>query len=330
MQTTNDPRATLGAALAGNPAVQASIEAILDQLRTAQAALTGACPPESDHVESYEALLERAGEVRGRKCLYPYLGTGLGNGPLVQLADGSVKWDMINGIGVHMFGHSHPEMVRAALESATSDVVMQGNLQFNADSIQLSELLVKEAGRTSGIKHCFMTNSGAMANESALKVCQQKTGAAPRIIAFADCFMGRSTTMAQIGDSAGGRVGIPMNTHVDYMPYWDPALGERSIDHAVWHLDQVIKRYPGQHSCFVFELTQGEGGFVEGGSLIRFQCSGLLICCCGIRARSSQLLMAHLREFLARCRQIALKTFAVGLGYVQALIFIFLLALMAL
>ena len=262
MTTNNDPCATLGAALAGDSSVQASIEAILDQLRAAQATITEARPPEADLVESYEALLGRAAAVRGRQCLYPYLGSGLGNGALVQLADGSVKWDMINGIGVHMFGHSHPTMVRAALESALSDVVMQGNLQFNPDSILIGELLTEEAARHSSIKHCFMTNSGAMANESALKVCQQKTDAAPRVIAFNDCFMGRSTTMAQIGDSAGGRSGIPLNTHVDYIPYWDEAMGEASIDRAMWHLDQAIKRYPNQHSCFIFELTQGEGGFV--------------------------------------------------------------------
>ena len=46
-----------------------------------------------------------------------------------------LKWDMINGIGVHMFGHSHPEMVRAQLEAGLSDVCMEGNLQFNADMV---------------------------------------------------------------------------------------------------------------------------------------------------------------------------------------------------
>ena len=30
---------------------------------------------------------------------------------------------------------------------------------------------------------------------------------------------------------------------------------------ALWHLQECIRRYPGQHSCFVFELVQGEGGF---------------------------------------------------------------------
>ena len=180
---------------------------------------------------------------------------------MVELVDGSVKWDLINGIGVQMFGHSDPDMVRAALESALEDVVMEGNLQFNTRSIEFGELLVEQASRGSRLRHVFLTNSGAMANENALKVCQQRTGGAPRVIAFQDCFMGRTTTMAQIGDSAGGRVGIPLNAQVDYMPFYDPVLGDRSIEMALWHLDQAIARYPGQHSCFIFELVQGEGGF---------------------------------------------------------------------
>ena len=251
----------MGSAFAANETVQASIEAILSELRTAQASMTGARPPREGTTETYEGWLQRAAEVRGRPCLYPYIGSGFGNGPLVELADGSVKWDMINGIGVHMFGHSHPEMVRAQLEAGLSDVCMEGNLQFNADMVELCELLVTEAAKGSNIAHCFMTNSGAMANESALKVCQQKTGGAPRILAFNDCFMGRSTTMAQIGDSAGGRMGIPLNALVDYLPYYDELDGPASACHAMQRLNEYIKRYPGQHSCCIFELVQGEGGF---------------------------------------------------------------------
>ena len=73
--------------------------------------------------------------------------------------------------------------------------------------------------------------------------------------------MGRSTTMAQIGDGPAYRQGVPLNALVDYMPFFDPDLGQRSIDMAVWHLKQYIHRYPRQHSCFVMELVQGEGGF---------------------------------------------------------------------
>ncbi|MHC4246083.1 MAG: aminotransferase class III-fold pyridoxal phosphate-dependent enzyme [Planctomycetota bacterium] len=244
-----------------SPEVTAAIDAVIARLEADQSAIDGARPATTAGAETLQGWLARSAEARGKGALYPYIGSGIGRGPLVELVDGSVKWDMINGIGVHMFGHGDPGMVRAALESALGDVVMEGNLQYNAESIELAEFLAQEAAKGSRIRHCFTTNSGAMANESALKVCQQKTDGAPRVIAFQDCFMGRSTTMAQIGDSAAGRVGIPLNTHVDYMPFYDPAMGQRSIEMAVWHLDQYLKRYPGQHSCFIFELVQGEGGF---------------------------------------------------------------------
>ncbi|MBL9149305.1 MAG: aminotransferase class III-fold pyridoxal phosphate-dependent enzyme [Phycisphaerae bacterium] len=248
-------------AFAGNPAIDAAIASILAEVRKRQASITGARPASADRKETLDSWLARSAEVKGRPALYPYVGSGFGNGPLVELVDGSVKWDLINGIGVHMFGHSDPDMIEASLRGALADTCMQGNLQFNPDSIEFAELLAGEASKSSRLKYCFVTNSGCMANEQALKVCQQKTNAAPRVIAFQDCFMGRSTTMAQIGDGPAYRVGVPLNVHVDYMPFYDPDLGQRSIDMAVWHLKQYIHRYPKQHSCFVMELTQGEGGF---------------------------------------------------------------------
>jgi 4-aminobutyrate aminotransferase-like enzyme len=252
---------TAAAAFHADADVRAALDTILARLAAAQSTLDGARPAREGGAETLQSWIERSTAAKGRGPIYPYVGSGIGRGPLVELVDGSVKWDMINGIGVHMFGHSDPGMVRAALEASLGDVIMEGNLQFNGESIAFAELLVAEASRNSKLRHVFVTNSGAMANESALKVCQQKTNGAPRVIAFQDCFMGRSTTMAQIGDSAGGRVGIPLNVQVDYMPFYDPNLGQRSIDMALWHLDKTIARYPGQHSCFIFELVQGEGGF---------------------------------------------------------------------
>ncbi|MBX3355269.1 MAG: aminotransferase class III-fold pyridoxal phosphate-dependent enzyme [Phycisphaeraceae bacterium] len=248
-------------ALASNPVVRDAVSRILAELRSAQAKIVGARAPSAERRVTLDEWLHRTAEVKGRPAFYPYLGTGLGHGALVELADGSVKWDMIGGIGVHMFGHGDPEMVEAALIAALSDTVMQGHLQFNADSTAFAELLVSEASRSSAIKHCFVSNSGCMVNEAALKVCQQKTHAAPRVIAFADCFMGRSTTMAQIGDGPNYRQGVALNVQVDYMPFYDPDLGPRSTEIALWHLRQTLDRYPRQHSCFVMELIQGEGGF---------------------------------------------------------------------
>jgi len=247
--------------LATMPAVRAAIDSILAELRRAQASITGVRAADPSKAHAYAAWLKSNNELRGRPTMYPYVGAGIGNGALVQLADGSVKWDMISGIGVNAFGHSDARMVEAALESAMSDVCMQGHLQHNADILAVAQILAAQAGRSSRLKHCFVTNSGCMANENALKICQQKTKSAPRVIAFSDCFMGRSTTMSQIGDTAAYRQGLVQNILVDYMPFYDANLGPRSTEIAIWHLKQLVERYPKQHSCFVMEVVQGEGGF---------------------------------------------------------------------
>lgn len=261
---------TASSALSGvreNPEILAAVDAIVAQVRQASGAITDIRPADPGLVEPYNTMLDRAASVKGRALLYPYIGSGLGNGPLVQLADGSVKWDMICGIGVQFFGHSHPEIVRAATLAGVEDTIKHGNLQSGFDAYVFGEKLVELASRSSRLRHAFVTTSGAMANESAIKVCYQKHAPASRVLAFADCFMGRSVTMAQIGDSAGGRQGIPLSTQVDYMPFYDEAEAERVggrtafIDRSVAQLEAYISRYPGQHACFIFELVQGEGGF---------------------------------------------------------------------
>lgn len=261
------PSTTLGAQFHASPAVKAAIDTILREMDTRSAGLTGERPPNPGLKESYEALMRRAAEVRGRGLLYPYLGSGLGRGALVELADGSVKWDMICGIGVNFFGHSEPGLSRAALESSLDDVVKHGNLSSNFEAYAFAETLVGEAKKHSNLRHAYLATSGAMANENALKICFQKHVPASRILAFDDCFAGRSTTMAQIGDTPDYRQGLPLNTLVDYVPFWDAAAARedgakaRQIQDSVRRLEHLIHRYPGQHACFIFELIQGEGGF---------------------------------------------------------------------
>ncbi|GIW73903.1 MAG: acetylornithine aminotransferase [Phycisphaerales bacterium] len=257
----------VGSALANDPAVAQAIETIVQRVGHHAQAITQARPPREVARASFEQLVARAEAMKGRPLLYRFIGSGIGNGALVELADGSVKWDMICGIGVHAFGHSHPELVRAQARASIEDVAKSGNLQSNFDAYRFGEKLLELAGRNSNLSEAFLTTSGAMANESALKVCYQKNFPAGRVLAFKHCFMGRSVTMAQIGDSAAGREGLPLTTQVDYMPFWnDQAVEEvggktRFIDHCVWRLEQYLERYPNQHACFIFELVQGEGGF---------------------------------------------------------------------
>ncbi|MEO1008499.1 MAG: aminotransferase class III-fold pyridoxal phosphate-dependent enzyme [Planctomycetota bacterium] len=256
-----------GHALREDPAVLAAIDAIVERTRAHAEGITDVRPPSGEAAASFDDLVRRAEAMKGRPLLYKYVGSGLGNGALVELADGSVKWDMIGGIGVHFFGHSHPELVRAQAVAALDDTAKSGNLMSNFEAYRFGETLLEYAGRNSKLSEAFITTSGAMANESALKVCYQKHFPASRVIAFKHCFMGRSVTMAQIGDSAGGREGLPLSTQVDYMPFWNDVAAEKVggktafIDHCKWRLQQFIDRYPRMHACFIFELVQGEGGF---------------------------------------------------------------------
>lgn len=261
---------TVGAALHASPVVQSAIQSIVGEIKAKSALLTGERPPLPGLKEEYDSLMARAGAVRGRPLLYPFIGSGIGNGALVELSDGSVKWDMVCGIGVHFFGHSEPDLCEASLKSGLDDTVKHGNLVSNMEAYELGEVLITHARKHSRLKHAYVSTSGAMANENALKVCMQKHAPAARVLAFRDCFMGRSLTMLAVGDNHAGREGLPINTHVDYMPFWDAVAAEQMggktkfIDAAVARLAEYTDRYPNQHACFIFELVQGEGGFNVG------------------------------------------------------------------
>ncbi len=264
---------SLGQELAASPALKQGIDAVVREIESKRSQITDVRGPRSpEATTAYDELLRQAGEIRGRALLYPFLGSGLGNGALVELADGSVKWDMITAIGVNFFGHSEPDLIRSALMGSATDIVMQGHLLTNNDAYQFAEIVLAEAKKCSRMSHIFLANAGVMANENALKICFQKHAPASRIIAFSHNFMGRTVTMSQIGDSPGNREGLPLSTLVDYMPFYDAAAAKRMsagdvsgqtryIDMCAWHLRQYIERYPKQHACFIFELVQGEGGF---------------------------------------------------------------------
>lgn len=263
---------TIGEQFRSGDALSEGVNTIIADMKTRQAEINAVRGPIDGAKETLDSYLKKAESSRGKGLIFPYLGSGLGNGPFVEMVDGSVKLDLTCGIGPHFFGHSDPELVETALHAATSDVAMQGYFQQNSDAIDFTDTLVKEAGRRSNLAHAFLSNSGAMANDNALKMAYHHNAPADRVIAFKDCFMGRSVAMCQIGDSAGNRVGVPTTIPIDYMPFFDATAAARMsagdvsgqtrwIDMSVWHLQQYIDRYPGKHAAFVFEVIQGEGGY---------------------------------------------------------------------
>lgn len=235
-------------------------ELLLTAIRDQQQALTGVRPPDPARRESYQKLLQDLTLCRGGKLYYPYLGSGFGRGPFVELLDGSVKYDFISGIGVHHFGHSHPDIIAAGLKGAITDTVMQGHLQQNADTLRLSQQLI----RASGLDHCFLTTSGAMANENALKLVFQKHTPAQRLLAFERNFAGRTWVLSQVSDKPLFRESLPLNVAVDYVPFFDTEKPEESLEAALNVLNRHVARYPKQHAAMFFELIQGEGGFYAG------------------------------------------------------------------
>ncbi len=207
--------------------------------------------------KGYEAQLAKFAQARGVPLYYPYLGSGIGNGALVELLDGSVKYDMICGIGVHYLGHHHLAITSALVDAALSDVVMQGNLQQNGDGAEAVALLLQ----ASKMDHCFLSSSGAMATENALKIAFQKRAPACRLLAFDRCFMGRTLALSQVTDKPAFREGLPSNLFVDYLPFYDAAHPEESTAQAVKVLIGYLSRHPKEYAAMCFELVQGEGGF---------------------------------------------------------------------
>lgn len=217
-------------------------------------------PPNPALMDKTQKLLAEYEAVRGGKLFYPFLGSGIGNGVFIELIDGSVKYDLIGGIGVHWFGHSAKPLIQAGIDAAISNTIMQGNLLQNRDSIQLAKMFVEK----SGLEHCFFSTSGVMANENALKMAFQKNMPAYRILSFAHCFAGRTLTLSQITDKPAYREGLPANVFVDYVPFYDYENPEASSKAALESLKTYLKRYPKQHAAMLFEFVQGEGGIYPG------------------------------------------------------------------
>ena len=108
--------------------------------------------------------------------------------------------DLVAGIAVNLLGHSHPEVVRAISEQAGA-LIHTSNLYFTQPQIDLAQRLVE----LSFPSRVFFCNSGAEANEAAIKIAR-KWGARHRdgafeIITTAGSFHGR--TLATV--TAGGQ-----------------------------------------------------------------------------------------------------------------------------
>ena len=239
------------------PLIDSLIEKIQDQSST----LTKPLSPDPKKKNHMEDILKSIAKLRGRPLFYPYLSSGLGHGPLVQLADGSVKLDFICGIGPHILGHSHPELIRASIQGAVEDTVIQGNLQMSEIYQKVLDKLIYTAGRQSNLAQAWICPSGSMANENALKIIRQKKNGARKILAFERAFAGRTTMMCEITDNPAFKEGLPSYNEVLRIPFC-PDQPEQALQALKKHWDKEKENL----AVFILELMQGDGGYFQASS----------------------------------------------------------------
>ncbi len=240
--------------------VNSLIQELVGEVTKLNSQLPGIRAPQDDCKESAKQKIDAIGLNRGRPLHYPYMGTGAGRGPYVELEDGSVKLDLINGIGIHLMGHAHPRVIAAAVRGSLSDILTQGNLQPNNEYRLFTEKMVKIASRKSRLKYAWIATCGTMANENALKLSRQKNSPAKFIISFKDAFAGRSTMMAEVTDNPAYKQGLPEYHEVLRVPFYDkrdPQSGEKALA----ALKEHVAKHEGNIACFGFEPMLGEGGY---------------------------------------------------------------------
>ena len=220
-------------------------------------------PADEDKKDLLTSKLKEYESLKGRGFFYPFMASGRGHGPFVELIDGSIKYDLINGIGVNLLGHSHPLYIKANLEAATSDTMMCGNLLSYQEPYELSQTLLN-AVKKSRLKHFWFSCSGSFAGDTALKILWQKKAPNYRLIAFQKSFAGRSVAMQDVTYNQAYREGMPQTIEVDHVPHFNYAHPEKAISETIAALDALIAKNGNVYCGMTIELIQGEAGFIFG------------------------------------------------------------------
>ncbi|MBF0207500.1 MAG: aminotransferase class III-fold pyridoxal phosphate-dependent enzyme [Oligoflexia bacterium] len=222
--------------------------------------------PDADKVDLLSQKFAEYVRSRGREFVYRYISSGRGYGPFTELVDGSVKYDMINGIGTNVLGHAHPLMIRSNLEAALVDTVMCGNLQTYIDANETAITLLNAVREKSRLRHFWFSGSGSCSNDLALKLLWQKRAPKYNLIAFRKAFAGRSIATQDITDKPDYREGMPHLLNVHYAPHFDQKNPDpqASIRNTMAALEEIWAQEGDTFCGLVIELVQGEAGFIFG------------------------------------------------------------------
>lgn len=213
------------------------------------------------------AIIERDHAVLSPSYSRPYpLVAVRGEGAMVEDPDGSRFLDFNAGIAVAATGHCHPKVVEAIQQQSARLIHMSGTDFYYECMVELAEKLAAIA--PGGVpRRVYFGNSGAEANEAAIKLARYHTGR-EKLIAFYGSFHGRTMgSLSLTASKAVQRRGFgPLVPGVVHVPYPDPYRQgeEASAEHSIAAIERAFKTIapPEEVAAIFVEPVQGEGGYI--------------------------------------------------------------------
>ncbi|HYM38149.1 MAG TPA: acetylornithine transaminase [Nitrospiraceae bacterium] len=170
-----------------------------------------------------------------------------GRGSKVYDLEGREYLDFVAGIAVNVLGHGHPDLV-AAIQKQAQHLLHASNLYYTEPQTRLAKMLVEH----SFAKKVFFCNSGAEANETAIKLARryahQKYGAERyEIITMLQSFHGRTmATLTATGQEKVQKGFEPLLPGFTYVPFNNLSAVEQAVG--------------SKTAAILLEPVQGEGG----------------------------------------------------------------------
>ena len=165
-----------------------------------------------------------------------------GDGVKVFDIDGNEYLDMFAGIAVNALGHNHPKLVKAIQDQA-SKLIHISSIYYNEPALIYAKKLIDKTC----FDRIFYANSGAEANEGAIKLAIKYTGKS-EIISTIESFHGRtSMTLAATG-------------HEDYQEPFKAILPNGFINVEYNNIDAIKDAINENTAAIIIEPIQGEGG----------------------------------------------------------------------
>ena len=167
-----------------------------------------------------------------------------GKGASVWDVEGKEYLDFLGGIATNILGHAHPKVVSAITQQA-NELGHVSNLYSHPRSIELAEKLKDLTGQSSA--RVFFCNSGAEANEAALKL-SRLTGRS-KLVSTIGSFHGRTIgALSLTGQSSKQKPFKPLLKKIKFIPFNDIRAAKKAINKKV--------------AMVIVEPIQGENGVV--------------------------------------------------------------------